>query len=644
VHRFVQVEALAQNKGVRLRVLLRIDASARELQALRWELLAHPVMDTCLTTSESLLMSRFMASSDWRSVQLRDKTDLRALIAISAPEPDNLRKMRLAPVDFVAEKRTIERTLAKAEVAVLGGPAVPMTLDALVAELRKDVDIVYLVSHGKFGRTRNDAALVLQDETGAGKWVEVDEVARRIAELRRPPRLMVLISCQSAGDGGQVDPEHGTTVQATLAARLADAGVPAILAMQGRISMATIDAMMPTFFAELLRDGRVDRALAVARSRVWERDDAWMPTLFMRLQDGRLWSDEELRDSPPAAAEPLAPATAVPAPRALKLPGPLMLGAFGLVALLGVGLVWALVRDSKPVTEPDEPPEVEPPEVEPPEVEPTLVVGGPSGRPWTSTSTGIHFIELEPATFQMGSPEDEPGHKAGERLHAVKISQSFFIAATEVTQGQWTKLMGSNPSLCEFGCGDELPVQNITWCDALRFLNEMSKADGFEPAYAIPPNCEQGGEVEWNTTVDSYRLPTEAEWEYAARAGTTTAYSFGAQSQSICSYANLGRDFVGCDDEHAYTAPVMAFPPNAWGLYEVHGNVWEWVWDRHGDYPEGIVVDPIGPSTGDKRSLRGGSFINEPADIRSATRHWDPPNFKLNRIGLRCARGAIPPK
>jgi formylglycine-generating enzyme required for sulfatase activity len=254
--------------------------------------------------------------------------------------------------------------------------------------------------------------------------------------------------------------------------------------------------------------------------------------------------------------------------------------------------------------------------------------------------------------FEMGSPKSEPGHTR-EELHVVKLSQGFFIGATEVTQRQWEKLMGSNPSLCESGCGDDLPVQNITWCDALRFLNAMSEADGFRPAYSIPANCEQGGEVKWDTTVDSYRLPTEAEWEYAARAGTKTAYSFDPGGSSICSFANL-RDqsakdklveldeFASCDDKYPYSAPVSTFPPNAWGLRGVHGNVWEWVWDRHADYPAGPVVDPIGPSTGKERSLRGGSFYNLPEDIRSAERHWDPPSFKLNRIGLRCVRGPGP--
>jgi formylglycine-generating enzyme required for sulfatase activity len=676
--RFMEVETAARLKGARLRLSLRIDGSAKELQALRWELLAHPTTEEFLTTSETLLMSRFMASSDWRSVQLGTKEELSALIVVSAPAPAKLERMKLAPVDFVAEKRTIERILAehRVMVSVLGGPASPVTVEALIKSMR-GTDIVYLVSHGTFSRKDGTAALVLQDEDGEAKVIKVDELTRRIRELERPPRLVVLASCQSAGDGDPLQLGQGST----LATRLAEAGVPAVVAMQGLISMKTVEAMMPTFFRELLRDGRIDRALAIARGEVRDHHDGWMPALFMRINDGRLWSDPPASESPerveirqPSGATSLeSSGTIVPPAR----PGwPLVVGVLALVVSLILTLATLLsslwgrpapgqiaagpmqaaasepnrpdAPSSAPVGGPTTPPTSPPPA----KLAFDLVEGGPSGRPWTSTSTGMRFIALEPAVFEMGSSTEEPGHTPGEQRHVVKLSQGFFIGDTEVTQGQWNKLMGSNPSLCEFGCGDELPVQNITWCDALRFLNELSKADGFAPAYAIPANCEQGGEVKWDTTVDAYRLPTEAEWEYAARAGTRTAYNFEPGGSSICAFANLGdqsaskklsgHDFADCDDKFEYAAPVTAFEPNKWGLRGIHGNVWEWVWDRHGDYPKDPVVDPIGPSEGKDRCLRGGSFINEAIDIRSAKRHWDPPSWKLNRIGLRAVRGTGP--
>jgi len=289
VQRFVQVETAAQASDQFLRLSLCIDPSAQELQSLRWELLRHPKTDTTLTTSEALLFSRFMVSRDWRPVKLRARAQLRALIAVSAPPAAKLQQMQLAPVDYEGEVTRVRAALADIEVRTLGGPNDPFTLDRLIDMLREDVDILYLVSHGMFGRSTGTPALILQDDAGEAKPIKGEDLALRIAELQKGPRLVVLASCQSAGDGGQVDAGTRTSVQATLAARLSDAGVPAIVAMQGYITMTSVEVMMPAFFSELLRDGQIDRALAVARGKIRERSDAWMPALYTRLAAGRLW-------------------------------------------------------------------------------------------------------------------------------------------------------------------------------------------------------------------------------------------------------------------------------------------------------------------------------------------------------------------
>lgn len=285
--RFLQVETAAQAVGRPLRVLICIDRSAQELQGLRWELLRHPRSGALLSTSESTLLSRFMVSRDWRPVKLRNRGELTALIAVAAPA--DLERLELAPVDFEREVPAVEEALAGIRVGVLGGPGSPLSLDGLLQRLRDGIDILYLVSHGMFGRRSRAPALVLQDAEGKAKPVTGEELATRIGELRHVPRLVVLASCQSAGDGEPVGEAQPTTAHATLAGRLADAGVPAIIAMQGKISMATVQAMMPALFSELLRDGHIDRALAVARGKVREHDDAWMPALFTRLLGGRLW-------------------------------------------------------------------------------------------------------------------------------------------------------------------------------------------------------------------------------------------------------------------------------------------------------------------------------------------------------------------
>lgn len=201
--RFIQVETAAQAAESCLRVLICIDPSAQELQALRWELLRHPRSGIALGISETVLLSRFMVSRDWRPVRLRARAELTALIAVAAPiHPES---MGLAPVDYEGEVRRIRAALAGIEVRTLGGPGSPLTPGRLMEALRGGVDILYLVSHGVFQRHTGVPALILQDDAGAAKAVLGEELAARIGELQKGPRLVVLASCQSAGDGRRLD-------------------------------------------------------------------------------------------------------------------------------------------------------------------------------------------------------------------------------------------------------------------------------------------------------------------------------------------------------------------------------------------------------------------------------------------------------
>lgn len=286
---FLQVETACQATQSFLRLSVAIDSSAQELQALRWELLRHPETNSLLSSSERLLFSRFLVSRDWRPVQIRARNELVALIAISAPPGEKLQKMELATVDFAGELARVQAALGGVRTRVLGGPDQPFTLEKFVEALREGVDLVYLVSHGMFGRSTGTPALVLQDDSGQVKMVKGEDLCSQLADLQTLPRLVVLASCQSSGDGQQVEPSKRSSVQATLAGRLGDAGVPAIVAMQGYITMDTVEQMMPVFFTELLRDGQIDRALSAARGRVRGNADSWMPALFTRLTTGKLW-------------------------------------------------------------------------------------------------------------------------------------------------------------------------------------------------------------------------------------------------------------------------------------------------------------------------------------------------------------------
>ena len=210
-----------------------------------------------------------------------------------------------------------------------------------------------------------------------------------------------------------------------------------------------------------------------------------------------------------------------------------------------------------------------------------------------ATDQGVAFVHICPGTFIMGStPDDRQAYDNESPAHQVTLSE-YWIGRTEVTDEQY------------FAGGSNLPVTYIRWSAAKRF-------------------CERRG----------WRLPTEAEWEYAARADTRTAWSFGDVEKDLGDYAWFGEDLSG--QPH----PVGTKEPNPWGLYDMHGNVWEWVADRYGErYEAGPQTDPQGPSKGDHRVLRGGAFFNAPRDLRSGFRLGAAPEFLVRNFGFRCARG-----
>ena len=218
------------------------------------------------------------------------------------------------------------------------------------------------------------------------------------------------------------------------------------------------------------------------------------------------------------------------------------------------------------------------------------------------------MLWCKPGTFQMGSPKGEKGRHSDETQHEVKLSQGFYLGKHEVTQEQWEKLMASNPSHFK---GATLPVEQVTWKDVTEFckkLTQMEKAAGRLPEGWV------------------YTLPTEAQWEYACRAGTTTAYSFG--DEITPKQANF-------DGNVGKTTDGLQYPANVWGFHDMHGNVWEWCSDWYGDYPDGSASDPVGPSDGTRRVLRGGSWYDYGRSLRSANRHGDSPDYRYYYLGFR---------
>ena len=227
-----------------------------------------------------------------------------------------------------------------------------------------------------------------------------------------------------------------------------------------------------------------------------------------------------------------------------------------------------------------------------------------------TNSMGMRFVYIPPGTFIMGSPPGEPGRNNDETRHQVTLTKGFYIQAREVTQKQWKAVMGKNPSLF-INCGDDCPVEQVKWNTVQEFIIKLNRLEGS----------------------DKYRLPTEAEWEYACRAGSTTRFYFGDDEEKLPEYAWYGRDARG------RTHPVGRKKPNAWGLYDMHGNVWEWCQDWYGDYPNRNIIDPKGPSSGDFRVLRGGAWydLRLTRYFRSADRVCKMPKDSLH-AGFRLVR------
>ena len=245
----------------------------------------------------------------------------------------------------------------------------------------------------------------------------------------------------------------------------------------------------------------------------------------------------------------------------------------------------------------------------------------PGGMEVTN-SIGMKLRLIPAGEFMMGSPETESDRLDTETQHRVSITKPFYLGVTEVTQEQYEKVMGTNPSNFYF-LGPQNPVENVSWTDAVEFCRKLS---------AMPAEKTAG---------HLYRLPTEAEWEYACRAGTTTAYGFGDDLSPLERRSRVGDYGWFEDNSDSTTHPVGEKKPNAWGLYDMHGNVYEWCQDRYGDYPSGSATDPTGATSGSYRVFRGGGWYDYAGYCRSASRDWGTPVNRGSLLGFRVLRSSI---
>ncbi|PIQ26387.1 hypothetical protein COW36_14610 [bacterium (Candidatus Blackallbacteria) CG17_big_fil_post_rev_8_21_14_2_50_48_46] len=230
----------------------------------------------------------------------------------------------------------------------------------------------------------------------------------------------------------------------------------------------------------------------------------------------------------------------------------------------------------------------------------------PSSPPFQN-GLGMKFIRIEPGKFLMGSPEYEHHREEDETQHSVTLSKPYWIQTTPVTQAQWEELMGFNPS--DFK-NPLHPVENVSWLEIVqRFLPALNaRGEGF------------------------YRLPTEAEWEYASRAGNTKAYSDRNDASTLDSFAWYN------NNSNYQTQPVALKTANPWGLYDMHGNVWEWCHDWHAPFSNQALENPRGPAQGKGRVMRGGSWFCNATSCRQAARGYLPPETRVRLTGFRLVR------
>ncbi|MGF1580620.1 MAG: formylglycine-generating enzyme family protein [Gemmataceae bacterium] len=287
------------------------------------------------------------------------------------------------------------------------------------------------------------------------------------------------------------------------------------------------------------------------------------------------------------------------------------------------------------------------------------IIGQIMARASTSKSTGLQMVLIESGAFRMGSPLSERGRQSEETQHQVAITKQLLIGKLEVTQKQFQQVMKRNPSWFSKNGGgkqqvrgtatNEFPVENVTWYDALEFCNRLSRLDGYPPYYKLEAITRKDNSiVKANVTIvggSGYRLPTEAEWEYACRATTTNKFHYGVRTQknqaNVKAVLRRGAYVIKTGGPSlGRPTTTGTYPKNPWGLQDMHGNIAEWCWDYHDRnyYTRSPAKDPKGPLTGNHRVVRGGSWLVFEDSCRSASRFWMSPSQNTYSIGFRVVR------
>jgi formylglycine-generating enzyme required for sulfatase activity len=611
--------AAVNSRGLRLRIEVSLNsAGLARLHAIPWEYLAADGHFLALSREISIVRHLSLGLPEDRPLGVAPLS-----ILILAGE-----SLTGSGIDLERELLEIVRAWSlPGDVRIKVLPE--CTLDALREELlAQEYWALHFMGHGSFSTITEEGNLAFLNKDGQRIWVSGVELADHLRD-RRSLRLVFLNACKT-GQVGARAPYAG------VATALADAGIPAVLAMQFPISDAAALTLSRTFYRRIARGDSMDAAVAEGRIAIRglaRNHTEWgTPVLFERLTNGQ-------------AGAPLNRQLASPG-----WPSYVRVRWIGrVVAVLAVILLTWLIflyiskgKLTRKLVHPKEP-----------------IAGTPMSGP-----LGMRMRYVPSGTYTIGSPEGEAGRVPDETRHEVRLTRGFWLAETELTQGQWSQVMPRNPSELA-ACGADCPVNNVNWYEAVEFANRTSDQEGLARCYQLA-SCTTTSSGHYTcesatfTGLDcpGYRLPTEAEWEIAARAGKKTAIYTGdltvqglknaPELDPIAWYGGNSRaNYPGADDcstwlerqstaQHCGPHPVSQKQANAWGFMDMLGNAWEWTGDWYGDYPMHLVQDPTGPPTGRSRVFRGGSWSSLALQARAAYRYRrDLPSFCGKDLGLR---------
>lgn len=545
---FDRLRERAQSQNVRLRVRLRLGAP--ELAVLPWELLYDTDEEEYLFRSEG---SSILRSLDGvvGSRRLFVEWPVRMLVLVSTTPS-------MPHLELEAELAVIQEALASLQesgLLTVDRLDQPMLSDIAEAFREHDYHIVHFLGHGGFTPTSGG-------ELYLGDAVDSDLIGEFLRH--RPLRLVVLNACEGARSSAE-NPFSG------VAQRLIQRGIPAVIAMQCPVEDPMAIAFSRHFYRFLAMTGRPGQALALTRQGLLGdgyRNGWAIPAFYMQAPDGQLFPP-----LPPGEVAKTDQSQQGPTKRWRILAAVLTTS----ILLGGAGFWISQWRSANPPECPSPP------------------------------GLAVKFVLIKPGSFHMG---EDHGDKANGPAHPVTITHPFCLAAEEVTQQQWKRVMnGDNPSEKK---GDSLPVTRVSWNDTFRFFAKLNQKERNAP----------------------YRLPSEAEWELAVRAGSESLFSFGDDPEALPRYGNCQSGIDG-------PSPVGSFDPNPWKLYDMHGNVFEWVGDWFGAYTGGPATDPTGPSVGTDKVRRGGSWRSVPMSCRAADRSKLDPDEHSKETGFRIARDPI---